>query len=194
MEIRRVMWKSRGMSLFFSNTPVSIVGMLLLCLALSLNGCVIFDFPDDPLVMNPPYVGENAATITIVRKKQFASAGTTQSIMLDGAIIANLKVGQYTRFQVSEDRHSLGIAWRIGGVYIIGPTGGFSEDISDFYKKELTLDCVQGQNYYLTIEAKGFALHDADRMIFKRVQHLEGDFELEGKVFVPAGQSEILGQ
>lgn len=156
-------------------------------LLLGVSGCVIFDFPDDPQVTSPPAPGEQTSTVTIVRKKQFAGSGITQSIMLDGAFIVNLKANQYTSFKVSAGQHMLGTAWRIGGVAIIGPGGALGQGISDFLTRELELDCIAGQHYYLVIEAMGIALHEVDRIRFEQVERLEGDFALDGKDFVPVG-------
>lgn len=164
---------------------------LLLLSVLLASGCVAWvDRPPPPKLPVIEASAEDSATLTVVRRKQFALSGVIFTVSVDGVAMANLESGQYTRFPVSPEEHTMEVRWDIGGVNILGGgTGGagFIRDSVQTHKKAIAIRCHIESNCFITIEAQAFAGHEEERVIVKQVDRLEGEFSLEEKSFTPSG-------
>ena len=164
--------------------------LLLLC-ALLATGCVAWvDRPSPPKLPVVAASADDSATLTVVRRKQFALSGVIFTVSIDGVAMANLASGQYTRFAVSPEKHSLEVRWDIGGMNILGGgTGGaaFIRDPVQTHSKAITVACHTESNCLVAIEAQAFAGNEQERVIVKQVDRLVGDFSLEEKSFTPSG-------
>ncbi len=155
------------------------------------TGCVAWvDRPPIPEVAAVPETGEQFATITVVRKEQFALSGVVFTVVLDGVPIANLRTGQYLRFRVAPSEHILQVRWDIGGLNIFGAGpggGGGIRDPASTYEKGIVIQCAVGDDCLITIAAKAFAWNEVDRVILNKVDRLEGDFSLKHKASIVPG-------
>lgn len=52
----------------------------------------------------------NASKITIIRENRFFGFGLALTVMLDDAIICNLRAGEYVTFEVESGFHSIGLS------------------------------------------------------------------------------------
>ena len=159
--------------------------IIALVLMLFLAGCVLPVPPPSVPVSSVPTVSGKSATITVVRKKQFAGSAPTHYISLDGATIATLEVGEYTTFQVPEGNHSLTVTWRVGDKG--AASGGVALLLWSPHSKTVEINCIPSTNYFFTITAKAFTLSEDDRVDLKQVDQLEGDFATEKNRYVSPG-------
>lgn len=145
--------------------------------ALFLAGCVVPNYPQAVSIFEVPKVSGSACSATLVRKKQLAGSAPSHFISLDNRIVAALEAGEYTTFDLSEGRHTLGLKWRImdrmdQGMGVIVLTWSP-------YEKSVEVDCQPPAAYLFTITSKGFVLDDHDRVELERVERLDGDFRLD---------------
>jgi hypothetical protein len=146
-----------------------------------LTGCILL--PRDELVSEVPSVTGPFASITVVRKSQLAGSGPTHYISLDGVTVAALEVGEYTTFQLSEGHHTLGLIRHVADTGLVHFIFFERRPHSQFVE----VDSRSSVNYFFTITDMGFLADDKDRVEFKQVELLEGEFAPTRNKYVSPG-------
>jgi len=154
-----------------------------LCIAIlfGLTGCILL--PRELPVSEVPSVTGPFASITVVRKSQLTGSGPTHYISLDGVTIAALEVGEYTTFRLSEGHHTLGLVRHVADTGLLHIIFFERRPHSQFVE----VDIRSSMNYFFTITDIGFLAEDKDRVEFKQVELLEGDFAPERNKYVSPG-------
>jgi len=146
-----------------------------------LTGCILL--PRDELVSEVPSVTGPFASITVVRKSQLAGSGPTHYISLDGVTVAALEVGEYTTFHLSEGHHTLGLIRHVADTGLVHFIFFERRPHSQFVE----VDSRSSVNYFFTITDMGFLADDKDRVEFKQVELLEGEFAPTRNKYVSPG-------
>ena len=146
-----------------------------------LTGCILL--PREPPVSEVPSVSGPFASITVVRKRQLSGSGPTHYISVDGVTIAALEVGEYTTFHLSEGHHTLALIRHVADRGVAGIVFWESRPHSQFVE----VNSHSAMSYFFTINDLGFLNDDKDRMEFKQVELLEGEFAPERNKYVSPG-------
>ena len=146
-----------------------------------LTGCILL--PRDTPVSEVPSVTVPFASITVVRKRQLSGSGPTHYISLDGVTIAALEVGEYTTFHLSEGHHTLGLIRHVADTGLVH----FIFFERRFHSQFVEVDSRSSMNYFFTITDMGFLADDKNRVVFKQVELLEGEFAPERNKYVSLG-------
>lgn len=162
--------------------------LLAVFLLLLIPGCVAWvDRPPPPELAPVEPVGVDAATLTVVRKKQYALAGVTMTLYIDDIPAANLEAGEYVQLQVTPGERRVAVRWDIGGLNILGGGpggGGYIRDPVQTYSKEIIARCTANANCFITIATRAFASREEERVTLDQAERLEGDFSLQDKTAV----------
>ena len=154
---------------------------LSITILVGLTGCILL--PSDEPVSKVPSVTGPFANITVVRKRQSVGSGPTHYISLDGVTIAALEVGEYTTFHLSEGHHTLGLIRHVADTGLVHFIFFERKPHSQF----IEVDSRSLMNYFFTITDMGFLADDKDRVEFKQVGLLEGEFAPERNKYVSPG-------
>jgi hypothetical protein len=139
--------------------------------------------PRDEPVSEVPSVTGPFASITVVRKRQLAGSGPIHYISLDGVTIAALEVGEYTTFRLSEGHHTLSLMRHVADTGLVHFVFFERRPHSQFVE----LDSRSSMSYFFTITDMGVLANDEDRVEFKQVKLLEGEFAPERNKYVSPG-------
>lgn len=157
--------------------------LLIAFVSFSIFGCIPLPPPDLSLSKMPVVSGQGCV-ITAIRTRQF-NAGTYY-ITFDGLNVAKLNNGEYTRFLISEGRHTIGVTNQFWGVAIIA--GVVAGTPASAIHKEVEMECHSGETFSYGLKLKyGWDVSDADRTSFQQLTDSDEDFRVEDKILVPAG-------
>ncbi len=152
---------------------------------LALLTCCIAIPPEKILVSNPASVSDPACKVTILREKTLFGSAATHYLSLNKVIIAEIDSGEYTSLQIPEGSHSIGVTWRVGDkAASVG-----SVDVMKWYahKKEIKFECKSPEMHHFLVIIKPLSLSENDRIEFKKVEKLDGDFAIEKHKYVKPG-------
>lgn len=160
--------------------------ILVALISISISGCVLLPPADLPLSDLPAVIGQGCE-ITVIRPRIMGMAGLQQYITFDGTNIARLHGGEYTKFLISEGHHTIGVIWQFLG--FVGCGNGTCGGVgSREYYQEVEMECHAAGKYFYAIKFES-VWSDANRFTIEQVSEHDSNFQLENKIFVPAGTS-----
>lgn len=158
-------------------------GLLISLVSACISACIPLPPPDLPLSKLPAVSGRGCV-ITAIRTHWFDIG--TYYITFDGLYVAQLNNGEYTRFLISEGRHTIGVTWQMWGLAVLA--GVYTETRPTSTHRQVEMECHSGEHFAYGMKIKsGWGVSDADRVAVQQLTESDEDFRLEDKTFVPAG-------
>jgi hypothetical protein len=171
---------------------VRVLGLVLVLQLLV--GCAV-GTREIPLVDPLPVTGP-AATVAVLREKQFCGSYPLNFILVDERPIAALATGEHTSFEVSPGSHTIGVFHHvidmpllIGGGPAAVPIGAHFGQ----YGTSVTVELVAGATHRFMLRSKCVTFDEKERVMIERVERWPDGAAPDPKSFVPAGKSRGTG-